>query len=128
MTSASVAPYLRLSEWMQIQPLFELLKLRGINVRFFRVSRKFRLQFARARRGLRVQFSQLRRAGIHALQFLQRAANRARLREQRIFILAQQIQRGLAQLQQLRRVAGTIEFFLDFFIFAGLKPRSLEIS
>ena len=74
----------------EVQPLLELLQPRRVNVHFVGVARKLRLQFAQGGHGLRVQLSERRRAGIHALQFLQRAANDAGLREQRGFVLAQQ--------------------------------------
>ena len=79
MTSASVAPYLRLSEWNEIQPLLQFLQARGIDVHFVRVMRKLGLQFAQRADAPARAARRLRRAGIHALQFLQRAAQHARL-------------------------------------------------
>ena len=69
-----------------------------------------------------MQFHQRICTRVHALQFLQGATHRARLGEQRSVVLPQQIQRSLAQLQQLRAVARATELFLNAFVFAGLKP------
>ena len=62
------------------------------------------------------------RARVHALQFLQGAPHLTRLGHQGIVVLAQGVQRGLAQLQQSGGVAGPLESRLHLLVLAGLKP------
>ena len=108
----------------QIHPFLELLKLRGVHVHLLGVTRQFRLQLAQCRAGLAVQLHEVRGRGIHAVKFRQHPADDAGLREQGILILAQGVERGLAQLQQFGGVAGALKILLHAQIFTGLKPRA----
>ena len=62
MTSASVAPYLRLSEWSRLRRSSSSLQARGVNVDLVRVMRELRLQFAQRGDGLLVQRAAAARA------------------------------------------------------------------
>ena len=103
----------------EIQPLLELLQSRGINVHLFGITGKFGLQLAQRGRRLQCNPTRCARARVHALQFLQGAAHRARLREQRVFVPVQRIQRGLASVAAALRRCSRGGTFLDALVFAG---------
>ena len=105
----------------EIQSLLDFRQPRGVNVHLVGVTRKFRLQLAHRLGGLRVELDQIRRARIHALKFGEPAADHAGLREQRVFVLAQSVERGLAQLQEFCRIARTDKFRLDGLLFVRLQ-------
>ena len=97
----------------EVEALFELLQARGVKVDLVRVMGELRLQFVQRRHGLLVQGQERSRRGIHALQFLQGAADAAGLGEERSLVLAQQIERGLAELEEFGGVAGAAMVLLD---------------
>ena len=121
----------------EVEALFELLQPGGVNVGLVGVMGELRLQLAQGGHGLLVQGQERGGRGIHPLQFLQGAADDAGLGEEGGLVLAQQIERGLAELEQLGGVAGAAIVLLDlrFFLrleagggnFVGLKAEQVEL-
>ena len=121
----------------EVEALFKLLEAGGVDVGLVRVTGEFGLQLAQGGDGLLVQGLEGGGRGIDSLQFLQGAADDAGLGEEGGFVLAQQAERGLAELEQFGGVAGAAVVLLDlrFFLrleagggnFAGLKAEQVEL-
>ena len=121
----------------EVEALFKLLQAGGVDVGLVRVMGELRLQLAQCGDGLLVQGLEGGRRGVHSLQLLQGAADDAGLREQGGFVLAQQAERGLAELEQFGGVAGAAIVLLDlrFFLrleagggnFVGLKAEQVKL-
>ena len=107
----------------EVEALFELLQSCGINVGLVGIAGKLGLQIPQGGHGLFVQGKERRGGGIHALQFLQGAPDDARLGQERGFVLAQQIERGLAELEQPGGVAGAAVVLLHLRFLLRLEPR-----
>lgn len=110
----------------QVQALLQFGQPRGFQFHLTSVTGNRLLQFAQDFDRLGVQFSQIRRAGIHPLQLLQGAPHDAHPRHNRVLALREHLQRGLAELKQLRRVVGPVKFRLDQGLLAGLQGRGFD--
>ena len=121
----------------KVEALFKLLEAGGVDVGLVRIMGELRLQLVQGGDGLLVQGLERGRRGIHSLQLLQGAANDASLGEHGGVVLAQQTERGLAELEQFGGVAGAAIVLLDlrFFLrlkagggnFVGLKAEQVEL-
>jgi hypothetical protein len=128
---------LRLRVLDEVEPLLEFRQARGVHVHAILIAREFGLQLAQGGHGLVVGGGERGGGWIHPLQFLEQPPDGAGLLEQTRLVLAELVQRGLAELQQPRGIAGALvlggETLLlvrggaGFGDFADLKAQQVEL-
>ena len=104
----------------QVQALLQFREPGRVHVHFVRVARQLGLQLAQVRRRSLMQTHEFARARINPLQLVQRPPHDARLGQHGVFILREQVQRGLAELKQLRAIRRATVLLFDLHIFAQL--------